>query len=184
MHPKLHLVDGGALFVVQFGDAITICSRDNSYADRITLKSAGDRTLGVGARPLGNGFFARPGATEALTITRSPRRISVPVAALIGPQNSSATFQFARAGRESGTVRLYGGTTGGNLRGINGGAFFFVRLPASGLEFDLPLIGYFPTVPQPDAGLAPDVAVAATADDIANGRDPVLNRAVADMLRS
>ncbi|KZV71677.1 hypothetical protein PENSPDRAFT_650535 [Peniophora sp. CONT] len=51
MHPKLQLLDGGALFVVQFGDAITICSRDNDYKDRITLKSASDRTLGVGAGP-------------------------------------------------------------------------------------------------------------------------------------
>ncbi|KAI9466341.1 hypothetical protein BJY52DRAFT_1367647 [Lactarius psammicola] len=47
MHPQLQLMLGGAIFVVQFGDAIAICSRDNDYKDRIELKSSTDRTLGV-----------------------------------------------------------------------------------------------------------------------------------------
>ncbi|KAI0035097.1 hypothetical protein K488DRAFT_44136 [Vararia minispora EC-137] len=46
--PQLQLMLNGLLFVVQFGDAITICARDNDYQDRIVLKSAEDRTLGVG----------------------------------------------------------------------------------------------------------------------------------------
>ncbi|KAH9043103.1 hypothetical protein EDB85DRAFT_1855669 [Lactarius pseudohatsudake] len=47
MHPQLQLMLGGAILVVQFGDAIAICSRDNDYQDRIELKSSTDRTLGV-----------------------------------------------------------------------------------------------------------------------------------------
>ncbi|KAH9079551.1 Non-repetitive/WGA-negative nucleoporin C-terminal-domain-containing protein [Lactarius deliciosus] len=47
MHPQLRLMLGGAILVVQFGDAIAICSRDNDYQDRIELKSSTDRTLGV-----------------------------------------------------------------------------------------------------------------------------------------
>ena len=132
------------------------------------------RTMGVGGKPLGDGFFARPGAAEDLTIKPEGKPLKLPVAALISPTNSSATFQFAQLGRQSGKVRLFGRTTGGNRRGINGGCFFFVRLPASGIEFDLPLVGYFPTTPQPDAGIDPDVSVAATAADIAAGRDPVM----------
>ena len=58
-----------------------------------------------------------------------------------------------------------------------------MRLPASGLEFDLPLVGYFPTTPQPDAGLLPDVTIAPTIADIAAGRDPVLERAAVDLAR-
>ena len=50
--------------------------------------------------------------------------------------------------------------------GANGGAFFFLRLPKSGIELDLPLIGQFPLDERPDAGLTPDVLVAATPDDI------------------
>ena len=68
--------------------------------------------------------------------------------------------------------RTIGGATGGNLRGINGGAFFVVRLPSTGPEVDLPWIGYYPRGPlRPDAGLEPDLAVAETIEDIAAGRD-------------
>jgi len=55
---------------------------------------------------------------------------------------------------------------------IKGGAFYFLRLPNSGVDVDLPLIGYFPTTVRPDAGLAPDVSVRVTADDIARQSDP------------
>ena len=92
--------------------------------------------------------------------SRSARASTLPVAALVGPVNSSATFQFADKRAASGRIRLFGETTGGNRRGINGGCFFFVRLPASGIEFDLPLIGYFPPGHPPDAGIEPDVRVA------------------------
>ncbi|KAH9966798.1 Non-repetitive/WGA-negative nucleoporin C-terminal-domain-containing protein [Russula dissimulans] len=47
MHPQLRLMLGGAILVVQFGDAIAFCSRDNDFKDRIELKSSTDRTLGV-----------------------------------------------------------------------------------------------------------------------------------------
>ncbi|WP_233842614.1 S41 family peptidase [Dyella sp. 2HG41-7] len=96
---------------------------------------------------------------------------------LIGPTNSSATFQFAQEVRTLHLGALVGSETGGNLRGINGGAFFFLRLPGSGLEVDLPLIGTFPTTPQNDAGITPDVRVPVTADDIAQSRDAVLDDA-------
>ena len=42
---------------------------------------------------------------------------------------------------------------------INGGRFFFARLPASGIEFDLPLVRYFTSAKLPDAGFVPDIAV-------------------------
>ncbi|KAH9981165.1 Non-repetitive/WGA-negative nucleoporin C-terminal-domain-containing protein [Lactifluus volemus] len=47
MHPQLRLMLGGAILVVQFGDAIAFCSRDNDFKDRIELKSSTDRTLGI-----------------------------------------------------------------------------------------------------------------------------------------
>lgn len=135
------------------------------------------RTLGVGAQPLPGGFFARPNAQAIATIPAIGPRLTLPVATLVGPVNSSATFQFALNARTHGLSRLFGAPTGGNLRGINGGAFFFVRLPASGLEFDLPLIGYFAQGNVADAGLAPDIAVPVTAADIAQGRDRAMARA-------
>jgi len=90
---------------------------------------------------------------------------------LIDANNSSATFQFALAVQQNKLGTLVGQPTGGSQRGINGGAFFFLRLPKSHLEMDLPLIGTFPAVPQPDAGLTPDVPVTPTVQDIIESRD-------------
>ena len=90
---------------------------------------------------------------------------------LIGATNSSATFEFAQALRQNHLGKLVGQPTGGNQRGINGGAFFFLRLPHSGIELDLPLIGQFPNGDRPDAGLPPDILVKPTSNDIAEGRD-------------
>lgn len=138
------------------------------------------RTMGAKAREVGGGFFQLPGENEGFDgVSAIAPRIAVPVAALISPVCSSATFAFSRRAKESGLVRLFGETSGGNLRGINGGAYFFVRLPHSGIEFDLPIIGYFPVKPRPDAGVEPDVRVDRTARDIANGRDRCLATAIA-----
>jgi hypothetical protein len=111
---------------------------------------------------------------ESATLQPAERRYRGRVFVLVDAVNSSATFQFARRVQEQGLGTLVGQPTGGNRRGINGGAFFFLRLPNSGLEVDLPLIGYFPAEPQPDAGLVPDVVVPRSAEDLAAGRDAEL----------
>lgn len=117
-------------------------------------------------------FDDTPDGTDVIqpAATRYRGRVWV----LVGAVNSSATFQFALAVKESGVATLVGQPTGGNRRGINGGAFFFVRLPNSGLEVDLPLIAGFPTTPQPDAGVEPDLLVTPTPADIAAGIDAEL----------
>lgn len=112
-------------------------------------------------------------------ITPKGARFEGEVMVLIGPQNSSATFNFAQLIQRERLGRLIGETTGGNLRGINGGAFYFVRLPATGLEVDLPLIGQFSPEPQPDAGVQPDVVAPQTAEAIAAGRDLAMEAALA-----
>ncbi len=101
------------------------------------------------------------------------------VIVLTDATNSSATFQFAQEIQSHHLGILIGQTTGGSQRGINGGAFFFLRLPHSGIELDIPLIGTFPPQPLPDAGVTPDVPVRLTAADIASGRDTVLAAALA-----
>ncbi len=135
------------------------------------------RTLGAGAAPLGDGYYARPGEARPPPVRPSAKQLDLPVAALIGPVNSSATFGFINAARASGKVRLFGDTTGGNRRGINGGAFFFTKLPYSAIVFDLPLIGYFARTPQPDAGIAPDVFACAGWRDVAARRDVAMDAA-------
>lgn len=134
----------------------------------------------LGPRP--DGFYDltrwSDDASGQMIVKPSGKRFSGRVIVLIDATNSSATFGFAQIVKDNRIGTLIGETTGGNRRGINGGAFLFLRLPASGIEVDIPLIGYFPPTPQPDAGIVPDLVVAQTIGDIAKGRDPALSRAL------
>lgn len=119
-------------------------------------------------------------ADDGSVVRPSGRRYGGRVAVLVGPSNSSATFVFASAVRRHGLGLLVGQPTGGNERGLNGGAFYFLRLPGSGIEVDLPLVGAFPpggAASAPDAGLAPDVPVAPRIEDVARGIDTELEAA-------
>lgn len=135
---------------------------------------------GTDAVPFDDRFLSLPrDAEDGGTILPKGPRFTGEVVVLIGPQNSSATFGFAQMIKRERLGRLIGETTGGNRRGINGGAFYFLRLPATGLEVDLPLIGSFPPSPQPDAGIEPDVRLPRSAETIASDQDPVLAAALA-----
>jgi hypothetical protein len=79
---------------------------------------------------------------------------------LVGPQNSSAGFQFARDVQRSGAALLIGQPTGGHLRGLNGGQLAWVTLPASGVSVDIPLLASLALDDPPDTGVLPDVLVA------------------------
>ncbi len=138
------------------------------------------RDWGDDAVRIDDAFYRLRSSAESLAPVIVPKgpRFRGDVVVLIDASNSSATFQFANIMKTHGLGRLIGSPTGGNLRGINGGAFFFLRLPESGLECDLPLIGSFPPAPMPDAGIEPDLLVARTLDDIAAGRDAVLEAAL------
>jgi hypothetical protein len=139
---------------------------------------------GDAAIPRGDGFFRLTRYDDApggdVLAPLAPRATSKLIV-LVDSANSSATFQFAEVVKRHHLGTLVGEPTGGNQRGINGGAFFFLHLPKSGLEIDLPLIGRFPadgdTERLPDSGLTPDWLVETSAADIAAGRDPVLSRA-------
>lgn len=130
----------------------------------------GDAAQRVDAR-----FLALTGADHGWEqIAPNGPRYEGEVVVLISSQNSSATFGFAQLVRRERLGRLVGETTGGNRRGINGGSFYFLRLPETGLEADLPLIGTFPLTAQPDAGIVPDHLIVPKVADLAAGRDPVL----------
>lgn len=98
---------------------------------------------------------------------------------LTSAENSSATFEFAQQVQRNGLATLVGQPTGGNLRGINGSAFFFLHLPSSQIEVDLPLVGQFPISAQPDRGVLPDVPVHIKAQDLQDRRDAEM-----DMVRA
>jgi hypothetical protein len=134
---------------------------------------------GDAAVDAGNGFYRLKkydNDDTGTVIKPRPPRFGGRVWVLVGAVNSSATFEFASAVQRERLGTLVGQPTGGNQRGITGGAFFFLRLPRTGLEVDLPLIGQFPMTsqPLPDAGIAPDVFVQPRVEDIAAGRDAEL----------
>jgi C-terminal processing protease CtpA/Prc len=141
------------------------------------------RDWGSAAKDLAEPWPTAPAGVKYLKLTRSDddpsgdvikpsgKRFKGSVFVLIDATNRSATFQFAQAIQKHKLGTLVGEPTGGSQRGINGGAFFFLRLPHSGIEMDLPLIGTFPATSAPDAGVAPDILVRTTAADVATGRD-------------
>jgi hypothetical protein len=135
-------------------------------------------TLGVAAHELGDGWRELAPEPGARAIEPRGPRYQGRIIVLVDGANSSATFQFALAVQRTKLGILVGEPTGGNQRGINGGAFFFVRLPNTHLEVDLPLIGTFPDHDAPDAGVTPEFEIAMTAQDLARGRDPQLAKAL------
>ncbi len=146
---------------------------------------------GLAAKQDHDGFFRMTrfdDEEKGVVIAPRGRRYQGRVVVLIGAANSSATFQFAQLIKENQLATLIGQTTGGNLRGINGGALFFVTLPNSKIECDLPLIATFvgddrptgleiPFQQIPDAGIDPDVPVEPSIEDIALGVDTELRAA-------
>lgn len=129
--------------------------------------------LGKDATPLADGWFELPAEPGTGVIEPKAPRFRGKVIVLVDASNSSATFQFALTVQQQQLGTLIGTPTGGNQRGINGGAFFFLQLPRTKLEVDLPLIGTFPDGAAPDRGVTPDVTIETTPADLAAGRDPV-----------
>jgi C-terminal processing protease CtpA/Prc len=97
---------------------------------------------------------------------------------LIGAENSSATFQFAQLAKQSKAATLVGQTTGGNLRGLNGGQLAWIVLPNSGVAVDIPLLAATYTRTTPDAGIAPDIPVNPSFEARAAGRDQEMETVV------
>lgn len=136
----------------------------------------GDAAIGPDAA----GFYRLDGGRDARDLIQPVgKRLRAPVAVLVDAACSSATFQFAQLVKESGVATLVGMPTGGNQRGINGGAYFFARLPATGIEIDVPLIAYMPDRHRPDAGIDPDICVPPTIAAIARAEDRGMAAAVA-----
>lgn len=92
---------------------------------------------------------------------------------LTSATNSSAAWQLAAVMREHKLATLVGQETGGNQKGITAGALFFIKLPNSSIEVDVPLIGmdYAEAAKRPDAGIMPDVLVKPTVDAVIRETD-------------
>lgn len=93
---------------------------------------------------------------------------------LTNAANSSATFSFAWTFQYNKLGTIVGETTGGTKQGLNGGEMFFLNLPNSAIEIDLPLIYYYQKN-MPDEGVKPEKEVKISQKDIANGKDAVMD---------
>jgi hypothetical protein len=93
---------------------------------------------------------------------------------MTSPVNSSAAFEFAWVFKQYKAGKIIGTKTGGTKQGLNGGRFFFLRLPYSRIEIDLPFI-YQSHIGQLDEGVSPDYNVTATQKGIYNGQDTQLD---------
>jgi hypothetical protein len=106
-----------------------------------------------------------------------PKRFTGKVVMLIGPKNSSATFEMAEMFKAHNMGTLVGEPTGGTQQGLNGGKMFFLHLPGSHFELDLPIQHYYHPG-KPDEGIQPEHLVTVSRADIAKGEDPQLDFAV------
>lgn len=95
---------------------------------------------------------------------------------LVDAANSSATFFLTAGLQQNKIATVIGSETGGNRKGTNGGQLFFLWLPNSKIEIDIPLIGYYPLKDQPDKGLNPDIEIPITISDILSNKDKALEK--------
>lgn len=126
-------------------------------------------------KPMGDGYYAVDGKiSKEKSYKPYKNNYQGNVYLLVSPFNSSATYYLAGATKRSNAATLVGQETGGNQKGINGGLIYFLRLPHSKIELDLPVTGDFQIGEHPDKGHEPDVFVEPTAADIAAGIDTEL----------
>lgn len=112
-----------------------------------------------------------PNARKSQTIKPAAHPYKGRTYILIGAENSSATFQFAKLVKESGVATLIGQATGGNQRGLNGGQLAWVVLPNSGVSVDIPLLAATYAATTPDASITPDIMVKPSFEASSAGRD-------------
>ncbi len=113
----------------------------------------------------------RPHAARLHLVEPRSERFRGAVWLLVGPENSSASFAFARLAQQSRAAILVGQPTGGNQRGLNGGQLAWVTLPHSGVAVDIPLLASRYEADTPDASLTPDILVRRSFALQAAGRD-------------
>ena len=85
--------------------------------------------------------------------------------------NASAAFQFLEYAQENRLGTIVGQPTGGNKQGINGGNYYFLYLPNSKIEIDIPVYFQAPLSAKSDEGVVPDVAVKRAPADVGNNFD-------------
>lgn len=101
---------------------------------------------------------------------------------ITGPQNSSATHLMASYASIIDGVTLVGRETGGNVQGLNANFIFFLRLPNSRIEIDIPVVHMrvpLKELQNRDGGIIPDLPLVREPKDLLSNRDTVLEELLA-----
>ncbi|MGZ3756604.1 MAG: S41 family peptidase [Mucilaginibacter sp.] len=101
---------------------------------------------------------------------------------LTDARNSSTSFTLANVFQQMQLGKIIGEPTSGNKRGINGGRFFFLNLPNSKLEIDIPLVWGSYGEQNPDEGVKPDYLVKETQKAIHENRDIQLEYVLSNLV--
>lgn len=125
---------------------------------------------------LENGFYTLRKDRGNSIIKQNSKAFQGNTYLLVDAANSSATFFLTAGLQQNKIATIVGSETGGNLKGTNGGQLFFLWLPNSKIEIDIPLIGYYPLTEQPDKGINPDVEITLTISDILSYKDKALEK--------
>jgi C-terminal processing protease CtpA/Prc len=119
-------------------------------------------------------LYYKKNSTASDTIIPNEKHFKGEIYLLTSATNSSSSFFMADILQQNKAAKLVGEATGGTKQGINGGQFFFLYLPSSGIEVDIPLIYQAPMGKRRDEGIQPDVEIKTKPRDIHNGTDPQL----------
>lgn len=112
--------------------------------------------------PRGDGTFDLKASAEwPASIPVARNAFAGRVLVLTSYVNSSASHIMLRLLARRPGVTLVGDPTGGSLRASTGGNLFFMTLPGTGMEVDVPLIAYDWGMSNPAGGVPPDIAVPA-----------------------
>ena len=126
-------------------------------------------------KPIEEGYYSVGGKTSAAqTFEPYTNNYKGKVFLLVSPFNSSATYYLAGAAQRINAATLVGQETGGNQQGINGGLIYFLNLPNSHIELDIPVVGDFQIGDKPNRGYIPEILIQPNVADIANGIDTEL----------
>jgi Peptidase family S41 len=113
------------------------------------------------------GQWKSKGANKPQVFQPNKERFIGNIFLLSSPTNSSATYMMVETFKKYKLATVVGQTTGGNQRGVTAGAMFFMLLPNSKIEVDVPLIGTDLAIAKtlPDAGVKPDIFVKPSIED-------------------
>ncbi len=134
-------------------------------------------------KPFGDDYYEHKGLNVPMYLPKRKAAYDGNVYLICNAANSSATYLMTKYAKQYNMGTIVGQTTGGNQRGITGGRMFFMNLPNSKIEIDIPLISDPIDYNIPDAGIEPDVTVERNVEDIVNGIDTEVE-AILKMIKS